>query len=159
MNPELQDAIRTGTVAEIRQATRDSCRDWAWNAVTVAETIAEAIVAERESRVPSSETIDSVCVGLAECAMGALEILRRTGLHGMPHHKRTIPGEYGLLCLLLGIPEPMPDWATSALETHQDTPENLVKALRQMAAMEGEPSDLEIRATSRKLGLRPGPLA
>lgn len=82
---------------------------------------------------PDQKTIDRVCVGLADLALQ--EHSSRTS------HIRVadevvclgIPASFGFLCLLLGIPEPIPDWAERALEGHHGRPEQLVEKLRELA--------------------------
>ena len=63
------------------------------------------------------QTIDRVAVGLAELAIEWPNVTRLT-----------------LLCLLLGIHEPISKWAIKALADHTGTPEELVAKLRELAA-------------------------
>jgi hypothetical protein len=74
------------------------------------------------------KTIDRVCVGLADLAITA-----RDGLRLISPSLSQGPYALTLLCDLLGIPEPIPDWAERALEGHHGTPEELVAALRELA--------------------------
>lgn len=112
------------------------------------QELCRLLVAERESRVPSPETIDRVCVGLAELAIDRRDDNTLfAGLTGEDEPEQ-INQPYCLLLSLLDIQRPTADWGYRALETHRDTPEALVKALRQMAAMEGEPDHATDKATA-----------
>ena len=87
--------------------------------------------------MPDQKTIDRVCVGLAE--MTSQEMAWRR--HRIETHLDgpwvAPPFAYHLLCLSLDIPEPIPDWAEHALESHTGTPEELVATLRELAARAG----------------------
>ncbi len=76
------------------------------------------------------QTIDRCDVGLAELAINHGSLLFRKST-GRDAPSLNTPGE--LLCLHLGIPEPIPYWAERALEGHHGTPEQLVQALRELA--------------------------
>ncbi len=81
------------------------------------------------------KTIDRVAVGLAELEINQSNLLfRKSTGRGAP--SLNTPGE--LLCLHLGIPKPIPDWAKRALEEHQGTPEELVATLRELAGKDAE---------------------
>lgn len=76
------------------------------------------------------QTIDRVCIGLAYWAIDRRDHARFVG-----EDAALLPGimTYPLLLDLLGIPEPIPDWAEHALAGHNGTPEELVAALRELA--------------------------
>ena len=83
--------------------------------------------------MPDQQTIDRVCVGLAALAVIERDLCRE---HAALPPLSTSP--YTLLCLLLDIPEPIPEWAERALDEHQRTPELLVAALRELADEDAE---------------------
>ncbi len=86
--------------------------------------------------MPDQKTIDRVAVGLAELAIRHRDCDRR--IHRDVGIKTPPPGSshFGFLCPLIGLPEPIPDWAKRALEEHQGTPEELVATLRELAGKE-----------------------
>ena len=128
MNTELETAIRSGTAWEIEcsQASRS--------------TICLAIVADRESRVPTQKQLDTVAAGLADLTIEEI--------HWRKHQTRSYgagpwlapPQAFGLLLIFLGIPVDA-DRALGVLETHRDGPAELVSALRQMKDSKGEPDE------------------
>lgn len=84
--------------------------------------------------IPDQQTIDRVCVGLAELVIKKAipdRVLRRLEF-GLP---AGIPNSWLMLLDLLGIPESL-DCANGVLDDHQGTPEELVKALRELAEKE-----------------------
>lgn len=97
--------------------------------------ITRKAILTRDSRVPSPETIDRVCVGLAKVVIHERDYTaqrRRVGREPVYIEPRA----YVLLCLLLDIPTPIPDWAELALESHTGTPEEFVSTLRELFGKE-----------------------
>ena len=103
----------------------------------VERRVAEAIIAERESRVPTPKTIDRVAEGLAY-----LSIRARDAERIVSHAKLQLGynSSYRMLLTLLGIPTNA-EWALGVLDTHRDGPAELVSALRQMRDSKGEPDE------------------
>lgn len=137
MNGKLEDAIRSGSEDEIFCQLCRTIEEQGENAESV---IAAAIVAERESRVPTPEAIERVAEGSAESAM-ILDSMRRKHRELTGEDHSVPPRHLRLLLTLLGIPvDPMPNWAQDALDGHHGTPAELVDALRQLRdSYEGEP--------------------
>lgn len=88
------------------------------------------------------QTIDRVCVGLADLAIDAHQAARLFGDSVAYHHKSTA---YRVLLDLIGCDlyeDHIPEWAERALDDHSGTPEELVAALRELAGMNTKEPEL-----------------